>query len=95
MCSLALSNSGPKYVGVIAVVVSKLEFGNVQMEVLLAHLMERPDDAALNNGPKALNRLGMNNAMNVFMRPMIDGLMVCIRPRQVGYSQPIRQCKAS
>ena len=42
---------------VLAVVVSELKLRNVEREVLLAHLVERADHAALHQRPEAFNGL--------------------------------------
>ena len=50
-CSARL-NRCAEYVGIQALVVAKLELVDVQMQVLLADLVERPDDPALHDGPE-------------------------------------------
>ena len=56
---LALSTSldrRPEDVCVVAVIVAELELGNIEGHVLAAHLVERADDAALEDAPEAFNR---------------------------------------
>lgn len=48
------------------VVVSELEFFNVEREVLGADLLERAHAPALNEGQEPLNRIGMDRAHCVF-----------------------------
>ena len=59
-------------VRVVPVVVPELELGNVERQVLRAHLMERADHAALEDRPEAFNRVGMDRADNVVALGMID-----------------------
>lgn len=59
-------------VRVEAVIVAELELGDVQRHVLAADLMERSDDAALDDRPETFNRLGVNCADHVLLFGMID-----------------------
>jgi hypothetical protein len=45
------------------------------MQMLLADLMECPDDAALQDRPEAFDGLRMDRAINVLMRPMVYDAM--------------------
>ena len=56
-----------KHVGVVAVVVAELKFRDVQRHIFGAHLVERADHAALEDAPKAFNRVGVNRADNVLL----------------------------
>jgi hypothetical protein len=67
---------GSENVVIKAVVVSELKFRDVQRHVLAADLVERADDAALEDAPKALNRLSVNRADNVLMLGMVNGAVV-------------------
>src|SRR5277367_2349974 len=68
---LALSKRGPEYVGVISVIVSELEFSDVQMQILFADLMEGANDAALQDRPEAFDGLRVNSADDVLMRSVV------------------------
>ena len=55
------------------VVVPELKFGNVQMQIFLADLMERPNDAALQDRPEAFDRIAYGPRRKRTMLP--DGLI--------------------
>jgi hypothetical protein len=59
-------------VRVLAVVVAELKLGDVQRQVLGADLVERADDAALEDRPEALDRLGMDRSDDVLAGGMVD-----------------------
>jgi hypothetical protein len=54
-------------VRVVAVVVPKFELGNVQRQVLAADLVEAAHDAALQQRPKAVDGLRVNDAIDVLL----------------------------
>ena len=56
-----------KHIGIVAVVVSELKFRDVQRQIFGAHLVVRPDHAALEDAPKAFNRVGVNSANYVLL----------------------------
>jgi hypothetical protein len=56
-----------KNVRVHAVVVTELKFRNVQRQVFGADFMERADNTALEDAPKAFNRVGMNCTNNILL----------------------------
>lgn len=62
-------------VGVFPIVVSELKLGNVQRHVFGANFVECADNAALNQRPKTLNRVGVNRADDIFLRPMANETM--------------------
>jgi hypothetical protein len=76
----------PENIGVVAVVISELELGNVQRHVLGADLVERADNAAFEDAPKAFNRVRVNRADNVFMSAVADAgvLRIFAAQRVVG-----------
>lgn len=41
------------------IVISELKLRDVERQIPLAHLVERADDAGLENGPEAFNRVGV------------------------------------
>jgi hypothetical protein len=64
--SLSLLNSAsldcsPEDIGILSIVIPKLEFSDVEMQVLLADLVVSSDNTALEDRPEAFNRIGMNN----------------------------------
>src|SRR5436853_871786 len=60
---------------VVAIVVTELEFRDVQRQVLFADLVERADDAALQQRPEAVNGLRVHHAVNVFAARVVHDLM--------------------
>jgi hypothetical protein len=64
---------GLEDIGVISIVVPELKFRDVQRHVLGTDLMERADDAPLENAPEALNRLSMDRTDDVLMFGMVNG----------------------
>src|SRR5258705_13382819 len=55
-----------EYVRVLAVVIPKLEFIDVERKILTRDFMECADNAALHQRPEAFNGLRVNVAMHVF-----------------------------
>src|SRR5690349_1680728 len=53
--SSASCHDRPEHVGVVAVVMTEREFVEVQRQILLAHLVVGPDDAALQEAPERLD----------------------------------------
>jgi hypothetical protein len=60
---------------VLAVVVAELELGNVQRQILFAHVVECADDPALQDAPETFNGLSVNRANNVLVDRVINVLM--------------------
>src|SRR6266571_8541944 len=63
---LARLDDRAKNIRVLPIVVSELEFFDVQRQVLRADLVERADDPALHETPEALDGIGVNRAVDVF-----------------------------
>jgi hypothetical protein len=59
-------------VAVEAIIIPELELRNVEWHVFGAYLVERADDPALEDRPKALNRLGVDSADNVLMLGVVN-----------------------
>ena len=63
-----------------ALVIAKLKLVDVEMEILLADLMERADDPAFHDGPEAFDGVGMNRSADIFpismMQQCRDGIPV-------------------
>jgi hypothetical protein len=55
-----------------AVIVAELELRNVKMQILFADVVEGANDAALDDTPKALNRVRVNRAGNVFASGVVN-----------------------
>ena len=67
---------GSKNVRIQAIVIAKLEFSNVQRQILVANLMECCDDAALNQRPKAFSRICMNCTKDIFAFAMVNNAVI-------------------
>ena len=57
---------------IVAVVISKLEFVDVQLQILLANLVERADDTTLEYAKESLNGVGVNRTSNIFILAMAN-----------------------
>jgi hypothetical protein len=58
---------------VLTIVVAELELGNIERHIFGAHLMKRPHRAALEDGPEALDCLGVNRTDDVLAFGMVNG----------------------
>jgi hypothetical protein len=58
-------NSGPEDVRIFSVVVTELEFRNIQRHVFAADLVECPDNTALKDRPEALDCLSVNRTDDI------------------------------
>jgi hypothetical protein len=65
--------SRPENIAVKAIIVPELELSNVEWHIFTTYLMERTDDAALEDRPKALNRLGVNGTYDILPLGMVNG----------------------
>jgi hypothetical protein len=72
---LASSDGLAKDVPVMAVVIPKLELGDVEREILLADLVECSNHAALSERPETFNRLGVNGADNILAASVVNSLV--------------------
>jgi hypothetical protein len=73
--------SAPTYgraedVRIVPIVVSELKFRDVQRQILAADLVEAAHDAAFQQRPEAINRLRVDDAINILSRRVIDGLVI-------------------
>src|SRR5438105_2495160 len=57
---------------ILPVVVPELKFGDVERQILGADLVEGADNAAFENRPEALDRVGVDRADNVLVRRVPD-----------------------
>jgi hypothetical protein len=71
--ALASLNRRSENVIVTPIIVPELELRNVKWQVFPAYLVERADDATLEDAPEALNRLGVNGTNNVLMFGVVNG----------------------
>jgi hypothetical protein len=74
-----------EHVGIAAVVIPELKFRDVQRQVLGADFVECADYAALEDAPKAFNRVGVNRADNIFMVGVPGDLM----PVAIDLAKPV------
>ena len=65
-------------VGIVAVVISPLQFLNVAIHVLDAHLVECAHERTLEQAPDALDAVCVNVANNPFIFGMPHSLMACV-----------------
>jgi hypothetical protein len=68
--------------GVVWIVVAELEFRDVERQIFGADLVERADDATLEDRPKAFNRIRVHSANNVLAALMVHALVL----RIIGHS---------
>src|SRR5271163_1490250 len=67
--------SSTENVRVLAVVMTKLEFSEVQRQILLAYVVVVADDSALQEAPEILNVVRMNLTAYIFASAVTDCLM--------------------
>jgi hypothetical protein len=91
--SLACPNGSLENIGVLSIVVPKLKFSNVQMQIFPTNFVVSPNNAALEDRPEAFNRVGVDCANDVLSNGMIDGLMweTPLQPRIAGISVGSRE----
>ena len=59
-------------VRVVPIVIAELKLRDVQRQILVADLVERADDAALEDRPEAFNRVRVDRADDVLLVAVID-----------------------
>src|SRR5947209_836197 len=69
---LASRNCRSEDVRVSAIVVAELKFRNVERHVFAADLVERADNAALEDRPKAFDAIRVYEAVDVFAKRVLD-----------------------
>jgi hypothetical protein len=75
--SLTAHDRRPKDVGVMPIVIAKLELGNVEREVLFADFVISADTATLEDRPKSFNRVRVHGADDVLTAGVFnDGVRV-------------------
>jgi hypothetical protein len=62
----------PEDFRVLPVVIPELELYNIEGKVFPADFVERPDHAALNQGPETFNRVRVDRADDIFPFAVID-----------------------
>jgi hypothetical protein len=76
MMFLASAYSRSENVGIEPIVVAELKFRDVQRHIFGRHFVERANYAALEDAPKAFNRVRVDRADDVLLAGMIDSLMI-------------------
>ncbi len=69
---LTFLNRGSEDIPVLAIVITELKLCHVQRHVFFANLVESADDAALEDGPKAFDGLGVDGANNILAGGVVD-----------------------
>jgi hypothetical protein len=64
---LASADSPAENIRVMPIIVSELKFRDVKRHIFGAHLVERADNAALEDRPEALNRIRVNSAIKTLI----------------------------
>ena len=98
----------PKNVRITAIIIAELEFGNIERHIFAAYLVERTNDTAFDDGPKAFDGLSMNGTDDILLFGMVnDGMRIfaikaaisnpLIRTKQAnfmryGFADKSRQC---
>ena len=78
---LASCNCLSEDIIVDVVIIAELEFGDIKRKILAADFVVAATDAALEDAPKALNRLSMDRADNVLMFCMVNDRVGNFSPR--------------
>jgi hypothetical protein len=73
--ALASLDRRSENVRVLAIVVAKLELGNIERHICPAHFVECADHAALEDRPEAFNRLSMDCANDILAPRMVNDAM--------------------
>jgi hypothetical protein len=69
---LASSDGGPENVRVFPIIITELELGNIERQILLADFVERADPAAFEDGPEAFDGLCVNRTDDILPMNMIN-----------------------
>ncbi len=59
-------------VGIMPIVIPELKLRNIERQILFADFVECPDTSALNQRPKALDRIGVDRADNIFALGVVN-----------------------
>lgn len=73
MKSLTPFNCRSENVRVEAVIIAELKFSDIERHIFGADLVERADDPALEDAPKAFNRIRVNRANDVLLALVLYG----------------------
>jgi hypothetical protein len=87
---LASLDRRPENVRVLPVVISELEFRNIERHIFAAHFVERADYAALEDRPEAFNGLSVNCSYDILTFGVVNDAMWIF-----AVSRAIDRCKAS
>jgi hypothetical protein len=88
-------NSRSENVVIETVIISELKFCDVERHIFGADLMERADDAALEDAPEAFDGLGMNGTNNVLALRVVNGGVRISLVEALVANPLIGQCRAS
>jgi hypothetical protein len=72
LATLTSCNRRPEDVRVLAIVVAELKLGNIERHVFGADFVEAANDTALEDGPEALNRVGVDSTDDILPNAVID-----------------------
>jgi len=72
LVALASFDRHSENVVIEAVIIAELKFGNIEIKVLFANVVEGADDAVLEDAPESFNRIGVNRADNILPMGVID-----------------------
>jgi len=75
MKQLTSTNRCTEDIGIVPIIIAELELGHVKRQVLRADLVISADDAALEDRPETLNRVGVDCTHDVLALGVIDLLM--------------------
>src|SRR5579885_113843 len=73
---------GSKNIGVVAVIIAKLELCDVEGQIFAAYLVVGANNAALHDRPEAFNRICVNGTHNIVSRALADHLMRILSAKQ-------------
>lgn len=74
-CASACCYGSAEDVGVLPIVVTPLEFRDVERQILGADVVEAAHDAALQQRPEAINGLRVDDAAHIFAATVANGLV--------------------
>ena len=92
--TIAFPNCLAKDVRIHPIIVAELELGNIERRIFPAHLVERADDATLDNRPEAFNGLSMDCTDDILSSSVVN-YAVRIFLAETIVARPLGQCKAN
>lgn len=82
-------NRRSENVVVKAVIIAELELRDIEVKVLFADVVEGSDNAALDDAPEPLNRIGVNRADDVLTRGVVDSGVGIALLTQMAIANPL------